>query len=108
LEVPALPEETRRRLSEFLPMEASVGNPVDMIASASAEDYGRAIEALAASGSIDALIVIFVPPLVTRAEDVARAIRGAAGELAGRLPLLTVTRCSARSWPAGPGARPWS
>ncbi len=90
LEVPALPEETRRRLSEFLPLEASVGNPVDMIASATAEDYGRAIETLAASGSVDALIVIFVPPLVTRAEDVARAIRGTAGELDDRLPLLSV------------------
>jgi acetyl coenzyme A synthetase (ADP forming)-like protein len=90
LEVPALSAETRRRLSGFLPPEAAVGNPVDMIASATAEAYGRTIEALVASGSVDAMIVIFVPPLVTRAEDVARVIRGAASEIGDRLPLLTV------------------
>lgn len=90
LDVSTLPEATRSRLSEFLPGEASVGNPVDMIASASAEDYGRAIEALAASGAVDALIVIFVPPLVTRVEDVAEAIRQASGKLSDRLPLLSV------------------
>jgi len=90
LEVPALNEETRRLLAEFLPAEASLGNPVDMIASATAEAYGRAIETLAASGTIDAVVVIFVPPLITRAEDVARAIREATGELDGRLPLLSV------------------
>jgi acetyl coenzyme A synthetase (ADP forming)-like protein len=90
LKVPTLPNEARRRLSEFLPREASMGNPVDMIASASAEDYGRAIEVVAASGAVDSLIVIFVPPLVTRAEDVARSIREAAAKVGGRLPLLSV------------------
>jgi acetate---CoA ligase (ADP-forming) len=90
LTVPALPDETRRQLSKFLPREASMGNPVDMIASASAEDYGRAIEVVAASGAVDSLIVIFVPPLVTRAEDVARSIRDAAAKLDDRIPLLSV------------------
>jgi acetyl coenzyme A synthetase (ADP forming)-like protein len=90
LEVPTLSEEIRGRLAEFLPEEASVANPVDMIASASAEDYGRAIAALGASGAVDALIVIFVPPLVTRADDVANAVRQAAKKLSDRLPLLSV------------------
>jgi acetyl coenzyme A synthetase (ADP forming)-like protein len=90
LQVPMLPEETRRRLSTFLPAEASVANPVDMIASASAQDYGRAIDALAASGAVDSLIVIFVPPLVTRAEDVARALREAGDRIADGLPVLSV------------------
>jgi acetyl coenzyme A synthetase (ADP forming)-like protein len=90
LEVPNLTDGTRGQLAAFLPGEAAVGNPVDMIASASAEDYGRAIEVLAESGAVDALVVIFVPPLVTRAEDVARAIRAAAGKLGDGLPLLSV------------------
>ncbi|HYT81146.1 MAG TPA: GNAT family N-acetyltransferase [Actinomycetota bacterium] len=90
LEIPTLPEETRRRLSEFLPAEASVANPVDMIASATAADYRQAIEVLATAGAVDALIVIFVPPLVTRAADVARALREAAGGLPDGLPLLSV------------------
>jgi acetyl coenzyme A synthetase (ADP forming)-like protein len=89
LEVPPLPEPVRARLAEFLPPEASVVNPVDVIASATAEDYGRAMRVMASDGVVDALIVIFVPPLVTRAEDVARAIRSAAAGLHG-LPVLTV------------------
>jgi acetyl coenzyme A synthetase (ADP forming)-like protein len=90
LEVVALDEAIQRRLAEFLPAEASLGDPVDMIASASAEDYGRAIRILANDADIDALIVIFVPPLVTRPEDVARAIRAAAGEVPGDIPMLSV------------------
>ena len=90
LEVPELPVETRRQLAEFLPGEASIGNPVDMIASAAAEDYERALAAVAASPVIDALIVIFIPPLVTRPEEVAAAIRRAALAMGGGKPLLAV------------------
>src|SRR6266498_3809255 len=90
LEVPPLSTEVRRHLSEFLAPEASVSNPVDMIASATAEDYGRAIGILGAEADVDALIVLFVPPLVTRPEDVAHAIRTAVGALPRTLPVLTV------------------
>ena len=90
LEVGPLPEETQRRLAEFLPPEASVVNPVDMIASASAEDYRRAIDVIAACEQVDAVIAIFIPPLVTQATDVARAIRTAGRDLRRPIPLLTV------------------
>jgi acetyl coenzyme A synthetase (ADP forming)-like protein len=78
LTVPALSGSTKESLANFLAAEASVGNPVDMIASASAEDYGRALSILDDAEEIDAVIVIFIPPLVTRAEDVAKAIMEAA------------------------------
>ncbi|HEX2235135.1 MAG TPA: acetate--CoA ligase family protein [Actinomycetota bacterium] len=90
LEVVPLPEETRRRLAEFLPPEASVTNPVDMIASASADSYRRAIEVVADCPDVDSVIVIFIPPLVTLAQDVARAIREAASAIEGRVPVVTV------------------
>jgi acetate---CoA ligase (ADP-forming) len=90
LEVPELDAATRHALAEFLPGEASVANPVDMIASAGAADYERALGVVAANPGIDALVVIFVPPLVTRAEEVAAAIRRAADALAGAKPLLAV------------------
>jgi acyl-CoA synthetase (NDP forming) len=61
-----------------------------MIASASAQDYGRAIEVMANHGGVDAIVVIFVPPLVTRAEDVARSVREAVAGLGGRLPIISV------------------
>jgi acetyl coenzyme A synthetase (ADP forming)-like protein len=90
LEVPALPDHVRDRLAGWLPAVAGIGNPVDMIASATAEDYRRAIELLATEAGVDALIVIFAPPLVTRAEDVALAIHQAAAGLARPVPILAV------------------
>lgn len=90
LEVVPLPEETERRLAEFLPPEASLANPVDMIASASADSYRRAIEVVADCPAVDSVIVIFIPPLVTLARDVARAIREAVGAIPRRVPVVTV------------------
>ena len=45
-----------------------------MIATAGAEDYRRAIETIVAAGAVDAIVAIFIPPLVTRAEDVALSL----------------------------------
>jgi acyl-CoA synthetase (NDP forming) len=78
LEIPDLAAETTGALRAFLPPEASVKNPVDMIASASAEDYERAARLLLADPAVDSVLAIFVPPLVTEAEAVARAIVRAA------------------------------
>ena len=91
LSVDPLPADSRRRLARHLPREASAVNPVDMIASASADDYRRTIEALAEDASVDAIVAIFIPPLVTQAQDVAGAICAAAvtTRAAGK-PLLAV------------------
>jgi acyl-CoA synthetase (NDP forming) len=67
---------------------------VDMIASASAQDYRRAVHVLAESDAADALVVIFIPPLVTRTADVAVELRAAVTELEARVPLLTVIMSS--------------
>ena len=61
-----------------------------MIASASAADYFRAIEIVANDNNIDAMIVIFTPPLVTRAEDVAEAIVKAVKKLGATKPIMAV------------------
>ena len=90
LEVPELPEEVRDSLREFLAPEAALANPVDMIATATAEQYRRAISALAAWEGVDALIVIFIRPLLTRAEDVAEAVRGALAEMPREIPVQAV------------------
>jgi acetate---CoA ligase (ADP-forming) len=90
LELPELPAALQRELAAFAPAEASLRNPVDLIASASAEAFAETIEAVGRSGAVDAIVALFVPPLVTEAADVAHAIRGAAAALGGRLPLLTV------------------
>jgi acetyl coenzyme A synthetase (ADP forming)-like protein len=74
LNVVALSEETKSALRAFLPPAASVNNPVDMLASATPDQYAQALRILMRDPSVNAVIVIFIPPLVTRAEDVAAAI----------------------------------
>jgi acetyl coenzyme A synthetase (ADP forming)-like protein len=78
LTVPPLSAATQDRLRAFLPAAASVTNPVDMLASATAEHFERVVKEIAADPGVDSIITIFIPPLVTAAEDVARAIRSAA------------------------------
>ncbi len=76
-----VPEPTpalRAELTRLVPEAASLGNPFDLLASASAQDYGQAVRTLADSGEFDAIVTIFVPPLVTEAEAVASAVSEAA------------------------------
>jgi acetate---CoA ligase (ADP-forming) len=84
LMLPALSEITRAELRSFLPAAASVGNPVDMLASAPKDHYRRALATILRDESVDSVIVIFIPPLVTEADAVAAAItesaRGAHGK----------------------------
>ena len=90
LEVPLLSGESQSKLRAFLPAGASVGNPVDMIASAPAQHYRQAIEIVGADPNVDGLIVIFTPPLVTRADDVANEISEAAQRIDTSKPVLSV------------------
>ena len=90
LVVPELTELTMGRLRSLLPPEASVSNPVDMIASATAQQYGQAVRVLGAAPEIDALIVMFNTPLITRSCDVATELIAARAELSRDVPLVTV------------------
>ncbi|MDZ4803783.1 MAG: acetate--CoA ligase family protein [Candidatus Eisenbacteria bacterium] len=71
---------TRERLAPILHPEASLENPIDLLASGTPEMYGAATRAALDDPAFDALIVIFVPPVMTRSEEVARSI---ANEAAG-------------------------
>ena len=73
-----LGEATKATLRSFLPASASVNNPVDMLASASPAHYGRALDLLLDDEQVDSVVVIFIPPIVTDADEVATAIATAA------------------------------
>jgi acetyl coenzyme A synthetase (ADP forming)-like protein len=90
LELPAPAPETRAALARFLPQQAGLSNPIDMIASATPEQYARAIEAMGADPNVDALVVVYVPPLVTKPEEIARAIAAGAGAVPAEKPVLCV------------------
>jgi acetyltransferase len=74
LSVVHLAPETEDLLRTRLPEEASVKNPVDLIASASAENYEFALQCVFDDPNVDAAIAAFVPPLGIQTRDVAAAI----------------------------------
>lgn len=78
LEVVSVTEASRGALQAMLPAAASVNNPIDMLASASAAQYEKALDILLADPNVDSALVIFIPPLVTSADDVAAAMARAA------------------------------
>jgi len=71
---------TKAALRTFLPTAAAVNNPVDMLAAASADHYRQAMRLLLADAQVDSVIAIFIPPLVTSADDVATAIAETAAQ----------------------------
>lgn len=76
--LPQLSTETEAGLRAILPPAASVRNPVDMIASATPEMYRDALRLILDDDAVDSVLVIYVPPIVTRPEAVAAGIRAGA------------------------------
>ena len=105
LEVTPLPDSPRAELARLLPAAAATGNPVDLLASATAEQYHQAVRLVLGSGAVDAVIVIFVPIFgpPTGADVSAAAAAAAAGE--GTTPVLGVFM-TAEGGPAPPPAEP--
>ena len=107
LRLPELADSTTDRLRELLPAGAGLANPIDMIASAHGEDYGRVIATVVDDPGVDALIVLYIPPLESDAPDVGRHMVEALGALERRIPVLTCFM-SARGLPdalRAPGVR---
>jgi acetate---CoA ligase (ADP-forming) len=94
LEVVQLSPRLQDKLRAGLPAEAAVANPVDMLASAPPGHYRRTVELVAASGEVDAVIVIFIPPLPADTAAVVQAVRDATAT-AGPVPVLNVVMSSA-------------
>jgi acyl-CoA synthetase (NDP forming) len=78
LDMAPLEARTRARLRAALVPEASVQNPVDMVAGATADNYGRSLRMLLRDRTVDMALVIFVPPVTRDPVDVANALFAAA------------------------------
>ena len=89
LQLVDLSPATVEALRPLFPAEASIRNPLDMIASATPAGYKAALTAFLADPAIDAVVPIFVPPFGVRQEDVAEAIVSAARTEPGK-PMLAV------------------
>ena len=74
LELPALADATRAALEGLLPAEASLANPVDMLGSATDRTFEEVLPHVLRDPGVDSVIVLFVPPVVANADDVAAAV----------------------------------
>ena len=90
LKLPELDAATLTALRGYLPREAGLVNPIDMIAAATPEQYSRTIAAVGNDPNIDSLIVIYIPPLVSRPEEIAQAIAAGTGAVPADKPVLSV------------------
>jgi acetyltransferase len=72
--LPPLSEPTRARLKEKLYPEASIGNPVDVLATGTAQHYRACMDAMMADDSFDGVFVNFVTPFFVDNESIAREI----------------------------------
>jgi acetyltransferase len=74
LHIANLSEGTEKSLAEILPPAASVRNPVDMLASASPDQYAKCLSILLADSNVDSALVILPPPPMYHTEEVADAL----------------------------------
>jgi acetate---CoA ligase (ADP-forming) len=80
LDIPTLGEETQARMRAVVAAEASVANPVDMIATATGLQYEACVRAVAEDPHIDAVVAMFTSLEMIDGPSVAAGIvRGARG-----------------------------
>jgi acetyltransferase len=95
LDIPTLGDATQAKMRGVVAPEASLANPVDMIATANAAQYEACVRAVADDPAIDALVVIFTSLEMIDGPSVAAGIvSGAAG---CQKPVLVCFMGSARS-----------
>ncbi len=74
LELATLSASTQRSLQKYLPRAANIHNPVDVLGDALAERYKHALEVVLADESVDAVIVLLTPQVMTQVEETAEVI----------------------------------
>lgn len=77
-------QATQTQLKAFLPAAASVMNPIDMIASASADDFCQATEILLCDNHVDAVIVLTIHIGLADIAAIARGISAGVDAARGR------------------------
>ena len=78
-------EETVRKLREFLPGAAAVGNPIDVVGDAPPDRYVKAFELLQEDPNCDAIVVVVTPQNMTRPLELAKRL---AATQKGKKPVL--------------------
>jgi acetate---CoA ligase (ADP-forming) len=76
LELAEFGEETKQKLAEILPRISSFMNPVDVLGDALAVRFGQALEIVLQESTVDAVVVILTPQLMTQITKTAEIISG--------------------------------
>lgn len=109
LEMSVFEENTKKKLKEKLPEEASVENPIDLLAEADAKMFEFVLTQVLQDKNVDSVITIFVPPIMIDPTKVALSIskvsqkydKPVLGCFMGREDVLSVVRkLKGRSVPA--------
>ncbi len=96
LDVVELPDPVRARLRGIAAREASVLNPVDLLAAATPEEFRAALEELLTCGAVDAVIAIYIQPgLGGVGGEVADVVREVAGRVRPQIPVAIVLMSAA-------------
>ncbi len=73
LDVDELPDNVQQALAAAA-TPASTRNPIDLGAAATPEQFARAVDIVCKDTSVDAVLVLYAPPVITNAEAVAAAV----------------------------------
>jgi acetyltransferase len=96
LEIPPLSERATEVLRDSLFPEASISNPIDVLATAGAEHFRAAMDVLMDEGQIDSLYINFVTPFFVDTEPIAREIVEVSKQ--GRKPIVCNLMTDRRQW----------
>lgn len=67
-------DEEKEKMRTYLPKQASVKNPIDMIASASVEDYEKTLNLCVNNKKIDTIICIHLFIMGTKSQEIAKVL----------------------------------
>ncbi len=96
LEIPPLSEKAKEVLEEKLYPEASIHNPIDVLATAGAEHFRAAMDVMMDEDQIDSLYINFVTPFFVDTESIAREIVEVNKQ--GRKPIICNLMTDKRQW----------
>jgi acyl-CoA synthetase (NDP forming) len=75
LTVPEFSPQVKARLADFLAPMAGLANPIDMIASATPDQYQGTVEIVLGTQEVDSLIIIYIPVGLSEMSAITDAIR---------------------------------
>ncbi|MDQ7779169.1 MAG: acetate--CoA ligase family protein [Planctomycetota bacterium] len=96
LSLPDLAPQTKEFLKKSLPPEATIANPVDVLATAGPKEYGAAVGALLQDPGIDSVLINFITPFFVDCAGVAREFEKLSKS--AQKPLVGIVMTDKKNW----------